>query len=157
MELQNIDTIQFLKCLKSLNFDKVYIQIGKGKYEPKIIIENAYSNKISIEYFRFTEKMEDYILKCDLIISHCGAGSILEVITKKKQLIVVINYSLQDNHQTELSDVLIENNYCFSTIPVDIIKTIQRISENPINYNVLKEFPINNKDLFPNILNKLFF
>jgi beta-1,4-N-acetylglucosaminyltransferase len=91
--IKNIDSIQFLKKLNFFDFTKLYIQIGRGKYEPKILVENGYNNNISIEYFRFTDNLPDYIKKCDLIISHCGAGSILEIITLKKQLIVVINNS----------------------------------------------------------------
>ena len=42
--------------------------------------------------------------RADMIISHCGAGSVLEAISLRKFLIVVVNSTLQGNHQTELAD-----------------------------------------------------
>jgi UDP-N-acetylglucosamine transferase subunit ALG13 len=39
----------------------------------------------------------------DLVISHAGAGSVLEALHAHKSLLVVVNDSLMDNHQTELA------------------------------------------------------
>ena len=41
-----------------------------------------------------------------LIISHAGAGSIMEGLALNKVMLVVINSSLMDNHQSELAYAL---------------------------------------------------
>jgi UDP-N-acetylglucosamine transferase subunit ALG13 len=43
------------------------------------------------------------MMDSELIISHCGAGSILEILTLQKSSIGVINEDLMDNHQRELA------------------------------------------------------
>jgi beta-1,4-N-acetylglucosaminyltransferase len=47
----------------------------------------------------------------DVIITHCGAGSILEVLHLRKKAIGVINTKLLDNHQVELADAMEEHKY----------------------------------------------
>ena len=42
----------------------------------------------------------------DVIISHAGAGSVMEALRLKKKLIVVVNDLLMDNHQVELATAL---------------------------------------------------
>lgn len=46
-----------------------------------------------------------------LIISHAGAGSIMEGLSLEKLMLVVINSSLMDNHQTELAYALSKRQY----------------------------------------------
>ncbi len=40
-----------------------------------------------------------------------GSGSILEALRLKKRLIVVVNDRLMDNHQQELADAMMQENY----------------------------------------------
>ncbi len=42
----------------------------------------------------------------ELVISHCGAGTILEILSLQKEAIAVINDELMDNHQRELADAM---------------------------------------------------
>ena len=48
-----------------------------------------------------------------MIISHAGAGSILEALEAQKLLLVVINDSLMDNHQMELASKMRQLGHCF--------------------------------------------
>ena len=51
-----------------------------------------------------------YYKEASLIISHAGAGTILEVLKMKKKLICVVNESLMHNHQVEIAEKLAEMN-----------------------------------------------
>ncbi len=47
-----------------------------------------------------------YITDADLVIGHCGAGTMLESLRAGKKVIAGINTELMENHQTELADEL---------------------------------------------------
>ncbi|GMG15312.1 unnamed protein product [Phytophthora fragariaefolia] len=51
----------------------------------------------------------------DLVISHVGAGSIMDGLALKKKLVVVVNTALMDNHQTELAEAMADQKYCLQT------------------------------------------
>lgn len=57
-----------------------------------------------------------------LIISHAGAGSIMEGLSLNKLMLVVINSSLMVNHQTELAYALSKRRHlCCVDSPADLI------------------------------------
>lgn len=86
-----VDTESFMTLVKSLNYHTIICQIGRGKYVPKL------SN------FRSVPSLIPFIQDSDLIISHGGAGTILECLRLHKKLIIVTNSSLMNNHQSELA------------------------------------------------------
>ena len=154
--IKSIDTASFLATLHKHGFTCLNIQIGRGAYEPNYLTnENGASYNINISWFRFKANLSDDMNNADLIISHCGAGSILEAVTLKKQLIVVVNTSLQDNHQAELAEALVEGSYCLSAYPENVIDIFCQTMLEPLNGGQKKSFPINNPDLFTSILETL--
>ena len=70
---------------------KVIAQIGEGKYIPK-----------NIEYVRFAPSLEDYYRKANIIISNCGAGTIMENVTRGRRLIVIQNPDITGGHEWEI-------------------------------------------------------
>jgi len=91
-------------------------------------------------------------------IVYSGAGSILEAISKGKTLIVVVNPTLQGNHQSELAYALAQDNYCLSTIPqnfCEFLYDFQATTKEKGNIS-LKAFPTPDHDLFPNLVDSIF-
>ncbi|MFW9965137.1 MAG: glycosyltransferase [Candidatus Sifarchaeia archaeon] len=71
--------------------DKVIAQRGAGKYKPK-----------HIKSFRFKKGLEEYLSEAEVVISNCGAGTIMENVTKGHKLIVIQNPDITGGHEWEL-------------------------------------------------------
>lgn len=61
---------------------------------------------LEIHSFAFKPSLIPDLERANLVISHCGAGSILEILRHGKVAVGVINSSLMDNHQKELADII---------------------------------------------------
>eukprot|EP00975_Prorocentrum_lima_P019488 4104021-Prorocentrum_lima.AAC.1 len=53
--------------------------------------------------------------RAELIVSHAGAGSIVEALRLRKKLVVVVNTALMDNHQLELAEALADRDHVVAT------------------------------------------
>ena len=91
-----------------------------------------------------------------MIISHCGAGSVLEAISLRKFLIVVVNSTLQGNHQTELADALAAKKYCLSTEPNMLISALGEIGKRGDIKRSIEPYPTADSSLFSNVVDSLF-
>jgi len=154
--ITRLDGVAFLSCLQKHGYNRLIVQYGRGKHIPKLISDESGTFNINAECYRYKPSLEEDMKRADLIISHCGAGSILEAITYGKVLIVVTNSSLQDNHQQELSDALTAGNYCISTTPEGIIDTITTHEYNPTAIRSRRQFAINDPNHFVRFLDNLF-
>ena len=152
-----IDNDSFLKMVNTLKCKRLIIQIGRGTYSPKYLMENCKQIGIEVEVYNFKPNLQSDMTSSNLIISHCGAGSILEVTAIKKELIVVVNNTLQDNHQIELSDALEEGLFCYSCIPKSIIQALENVFINPrCDKSNEGTFPIQDPKHFPVFLNSMY-
>ena len=88
--------------------------------------------------------MKDEIASADLVISHCGAGSILEILHARKKAIGVINSRLLDNHQVELAEKMEESNYmAIARSPEDLLNVILKFE-----WDRLQNYPKPDESLF---------
>ena len=71
--------------------DEVIAQRGEGQYIPK-----------HIQNFQFKKGLDEYLGKADIVISNCGAGTIMENVTKGHRLIVIQNPDITGGHEWEL-------------------------------------------------------
>jgi len=100
-----------LEWMVQNGYTKLVLQYGKGS-EPKI--PTAASSKVlQIEQYRFRPTLDVDMQAADLILSHAGAGTVLEAMKFQKKLVVVINTELMDNHQTELAHAMGERHHLF--------------------------------------------
>jgi beta-1,4-N-acetylglucosaminyltransferase len=91
-----------LEALAKLGFRQLRVQHGRGA-PPRA---PADTRGIAIDAYAFKPSLAEDMDEAELVISHAGSGSILEVLGRRKPLLVVVNESLMDNHQAELADEL---------------------------------------------------
>ncbi|KAG2184314.1 hypothetical protein INT44_009329, partial [Umbelopsis vinacea] len=105
-----------LSTLYELGYDHLTIQYGSSKaiYDDRLErISTTSSRTPVIEGYNYKPDLNRDMMESDLIISHAGSGSILESLRLHKQLIVVVNEKLLDNHQDELACALECKGYLF--------------------------------------------
>lgn len=140
-----IETIQqdeVLYKLSSMGFKEIQFQVGTGKYEQKE------HQVLKLKYTPFFDDFLGEVTKSDLVISHAGAGTCLEVLHTGKPLIVVINEDLMDNHQSELAEQLQSDEYLYFCTCNELVETLDK------NLKSLRKYPKPNKQNFSNYLNK---
>jgi beta-1,4-N-acetylglucosaminyltransferase len=80
--------------------EKVVMQIGHSRYEPKYC-----------EYFRFVPSLAPYYECTSLVISHGGLGIVTEVMSRQLPLVAVEDPQQPDQHQKEILSVWNQEGY----------------------------------------------
>ena len=96
-----------LATLSQLGYTELRLQHGSAELPPVVVFPH-----LRITDFAFAPSLSPEITKADLIISHAGAGTILEALRMGKRLVIVPNQALMDNHQLELAEELDRLGYC---------------------------------------------
>jgi beta-1,4-N-acetylglucosaminyltransferase len=111
-----------LKRLKDNGITCITIQHGKSQM-PSTIRPNG----LKITAYDYKSSIRDDILNADFVISHGGAGTVLEVLRAQKKLLVVINDQLMHNHQAELAEELSQREYalcCYTKTLLESLVTL---------------------------------
>jgi beta-1,4-N-acetylglucosaminyltransferase len=149
--IKSIDKPEFYDMLQENNFTKVIIQKGSGEYIPNNF-KNCKNLGIHIQIENLLPNFEDIIKNSDYIVSHGGAGNVLEALKYKKNIFVVVNDQLMDNHQVELAESLAKDNYVFYVKDISGNNLVDYIA-NTINKKLkLREYPEFNLDVIPNVI-----
>ena len=177
--IESVTNANFLTDLYELEFRRIVIQFGKGVVPN--FVNNVFSANedlvrgvfhlpddcekiIEYEVFRFKPSLDQDMNVAHWIISHAGAGSIMEGLAKcreannhlsqdytcMKKLVCVINGKLMHNHQIELAEALEKRGYLYVlSSPQQLLctDTIKRIE-----YFVPKTFHGGDKYDFPKLL-----
>jgi len=115
---------RFFDALKSQEFTRLIVQCGNSELHRNHLLPSDLENKtqwswndgsLLIEVWRFQPSLEDVFKIADVVISHSGSGTILDVLRLPKPLIVVPNDTLLDNHQAELALALSEKGHLVAT------------------------------------------
>ena len=146
--IKNIDKDEFYETIIKHKFKKLIIQKGTGEYIPKQY--EKYTNKIDIQICTILNNFENIIKQSDLIISHAGAGILLESLKNKRNVIVCVNDTLMDNHQIELAYSLDKENYVHYCKNLnEIVNDVKLILESKKKIKIYPEF---NYDAIPNVI-----
>ncbi|GAX17329.1 beta-1,4-N-acetylglucosaminyltransferase [Fistulifera solaris] len=107
--VQCVTADQALQSMANLGYYRLVIQYGKG-LRPSTI-----STKYEIEMicYDFKSSLQEDILQADLILSHAGAGTVMECLTLHRKLVAVINSKLMHNHQMELAVALQQRGHLY--------------------------------------------
>lgn len=116
------------EVFKNIGCEQLTVQIGRGEKK-----DFSHFDGIKVDVFDLKKSIAEDIEAADLVsfincvvfnflifysfqvISHAGAGSCIDVLSQGKYLLVVINNSLMNNHQSELAEQLANDNYLYHT------------------------------------------
>ena len=107
----------------------------------EIVLE---SESMDVLAFPFTHDILSHIETADIIVSHAGTGSIIDVLRLKKNLVVVTNDSLLDNHQLEVALMMAKEEYLIDCTLEEmrsgkLVESIGNIILGKANFNALPE------------------
>jgi len=66
---------------------------------------------LTVDCWAYKPSLAEDMASADLIISHAGAGTCLEVLELGKPLVVIVNSRLMGNHQVELAERLAQDGH----------------------------------------------
>lgn len=130
--------IEFTRLLETmdrlageLNLD-VLLQCGSSAYEPK--------HARGVRYLSYNEALEQF-RQCELVVAHCGAGTILNALRFGKPMILVPRRAGQgesaDDHQMELAAALKDMQGVWPVYDVADLEGVLR--------EVLRKLPVESK------------
>ncbi|XP_014367082.2 UDP-N-acetylglucosamine transferase subunit ALG13 homolog [Papilio machaon] len=142
-----ITSTSVLRALKQIGCVEITFQIGNSAVNP----EEYEKEGIKLSLYRFKDSIQEDIRNADLVISHAGAGSCLEVLEAHKPLLVVINEELMDNHQLELAEQLQVDGHLYYCTCDTLENTL-----STVDFNLLTPLPKPNCSLFVKYLDDVF-
>ena len=137
-----LDTDACLSALVDRGFTSLRMQIGHGVYVPRPSFPG-----LELSFYRHDPHYKNDVAKADLVVSHAGAGSIMDSLALRKKLVVVVNETLMDNHQTELAEAMAERNFCLQT-SVDELPSVLATG----NWTDLQPYPSPDESAFPDLV-----
>ncbi|QRW00192.1 glycoside hydrolase family 28 protein [Ceratobasidium sp. AG-Ba] len=135
---------QVLDALSARGFTRLVFQCGNseiGDVMPGSLVHKEWNwrdekRRMDISVWKFKPELGKDFEQADLVISHAGSGTILEVLRLPRPMIVVPNETLLDNHQVELANELDRLGHLFASTPSALAETIKTYDSTK-----LKKFP----------------
>lgn len=128
--LKALNTAEVANILaRELKCTKLNVQHGQGS-DHGLGNSAHYQQKIAVDTFSFRNSIGADISAADLVISHAGAGSCIEVLSAGKPMIVVVNEELMGNHQVELAEQLSADGYILHCSPAGLSDTLRKLGRD---------------------------
>eukprot|EP00053_Salpingoeca_punica_P006763 m.63307 g.63307 ORF g.63307 m.63307 type:complete len:171 (+) comp13839_c0_seq1:225-737(+) len=99
-----------LQVLAAAGYTDVTLQFGRGA-----VVESGPRHGVEVHAYAFKPSIREDMQAADLVISHAGAGSVMEALEAQKPLVVVVNETLLNNHQIELAQRMAEEGHLVYT------------------------------------------
>ncbi|CAF1270267.1 unnamed protein product [Adineta steineri] len=130
--------------INCLHIDKIILQTGNSQMP-------SYDNlSIPIEHYQYKDSIDNDIQQADIVISHAGAGTILQTLEAHKPLLVVVNEKLMNNHQLEIAHEMEQQGYLYHCTCSTIAKTLEKY----VNHK-FRQYEKGNPLLFGQYLNQI--
>ncbi|CDJ38077.1 hypothetical protein ETH_00029995 [Eimeria tenella] len=133
-----VDSDAFLDVLKSLGKVSLTVQLGRGQYmpfgisaeDPDLTGVGVWAHRQGLQCVRVVRYIHGLSLllpSFDLVVSHCGAGTLLGALRASRRVVACVNQNLQQNHQLELASVLAGANHCVAVFDLKVLpqKTVE--------------------------------
>jgi beta-1,4-N-acetylglucosaminyltransferase len=120
----------FLATLTHLGMTELTIQIGgTATYRPTHLpsLASALSPPVAVNVITLVPALLPLLSSSSLIISHAGAGSIVEALRLRLPLLVVVNEALMDNHQLQLARALACRRYLWMAQVSNILQVLNQL------------------------------
>lgn len=124
---------------------RLVIQHGRGILRAASRIEG-----LRVDSYDFKSSLQEDMMQADLIVSHAGAGSVMEALRMGKPLLVVVNDGLMDNHQIELARALEKGKYLACAKNPGELNEV--LADAPLH--LLKKYPDKNPKAFADMMDE---
>eukprot|EP01134_Creolimax_fragrantissima_P000407 CFRG0407T1 len=128
----------------------VILQIGRGSDWAVQSAINSASTPVPISYYRFKPSLCKDMYEADLVISHAGSGTVLESLSARRKLVVIVNEDLMDNHQVELAEQLGSMGH----LAYGTCKSLQKVLEDDKTWGQLQDYPPADPTLFADYVDR---
>ncbi|CAN8062813.1 unnamed protein product [Agarophyton chilense] len=81
-----------------------HVTLQHGSYTPTLPAPGE--RPPVLQPLRYHPQLCNLLRKADVVVSHAGAGTVLEAVDARRPLVVVVNDALMHNHQTELAEAM---------------------------------------------------
>ncbi|KAI0374964.1 glycosyltransferase family 1 protein [Pilatotrama ljubarskyi] len=131
--VQKILSPPVLDVLRARGYHSLDVQCGNSDFDTPQFQQRTGDHwqrtdgSLELNVWRFKPSLKEDYERADLIISHAGSGTIIDVLRLGKPLIVVPNPTLLDNHQEELSDALVGLGHLRSSTVADLPHAIEKL------------------------------
>ena len=144
--VNGVASVEALRILADQGYTCLRIQYGSG--EPPLPVPSG-APPIRLESYRFKDTLAADMREASLLISHAGAGSIMEGLRVDAHLLVVANDALMDNHQQELARELDSRSHLVATTPAELLAALRAM---PARASSLVPFAESDASVFPDFL-----
>jgi len=158
--IKHVDTAQFRQSLVKLGYTHLLMQIGRGNHIPTGLSDKGLDGLLQVQAYTFKSTLQEDMKSADLVISHAGAGSCLEVLKlRTAALLVVVNDELMHNHQSELAERLAEDGHALCAVGP---KGLQELLDVPVKefnskLSALKPYQMGQPAKFKHFLDNVMF
>jgi beta-1,4-N-acetylglucosaminyltransferase len=90
IDLLNASASKIAIHLHALGCASVRVQIGRGKIEPLDLARECRARGVEFTHFRFAASMEPEILGATMVVSHAGAGSVIETLNSPNRPYLIV-------------------------------------------------------------------